>query len=223
MSAGKRYKFNGSTIAITTAFANISPNDSIAAVTKANPAVVTETAHGRLTGDVIKIDDAGGMTELNDRVIVIERIDANSYKLLGVDSTAYGTYTGGGKVHVATLSNFCELKGYNRQGAASPELDATTICSEAAEYETGLPDFGTTQLDFNFAPRTAIQIAIASFYDGDNAGQQMAVRIDLPNSGGFMVLVGTIQQTSEQAAVNGLWAGSLTIRNTGKRYDFDAA
>ena len=223
MSAGIRVKFQGSTIAISTAFANVSPNDSIASVTKANPAVVTETLHGRVTGDVIKIDDAAGMTELNDRIYVIERIDANSYKLLGVDSSAYGTYTSGGKVYATTFSNFCELKGYNRQGAASPELDATTICSEAAEYETGLPDFGTTQLDFNFAPRTAIQQAIASFYNGDNAGQQIAVRIDLPNSRGRMVQIGTIQQTSEQAAVNQLWTGSLTIRNTGKRYDFDAA
>ncbi len=220
MSAGKRFKLNGTTIAITTAFTNVSPTDTISAITKANPAVVTEASHGRATGDVIKITGATGMTEVNDRAFVIERIDANSYSLVDTDSSGYGTYTGSGKVEVATFSNFCELTGYNRQGGTSPEIDATTICSTAAEYEVGLPDFGTTQLDFNFAPQTAIQLAISEFYSGDSAGEQIAVRIQLPRSGGAMILIGTIQQTSESASVNGLWKGSLTIRNTGNRYDY---
>lgn len=221
MSAGKRFKFNGSTIAITTAFTNVSPTDSISAISKANPAVVTETAHGRLDGDVIKIGSAAGMTEVNDRLFVIDVIDANSYRLLGVNSTGYGTYTSGGKVYVPTWSNWCELKGYNRQPAASPDLDATTICSESSEYEVGLPDPGTTQFDFNFAPRTAIQVAAKDYYDGDNAGKQIATRVDLPANGGRMIQIGTIQQMTEQASVNQLWQGSLTQRNTGKRYDFD--
>lgn len=220
MSAGKRFKFNGTVVALITAFTNVSPTDSISAVTKANPAVVTETAHGRASGDVIKIESAVGMTELNGGVYVIELVDANSYKLIGVDSSAYGTYTSGGKVHIGVFSNFCELKGYNRQGGSSPEIDATTVCSTAAEYEVGLPDFGTTQLDFNFAPSTAVQQAIADFYSGDNAGDTMAVKIVLPNSGGNMVQLATIQQTSESAAVNGLWTATMALRNTGARYDF---
>lgn len=222
MPSGKRFKYQGTTIAILTAFANVSPTDTISAITKANPAVATETAHGRVTGDVIKILSAVGMTEVNDRVFIIERIDVNSYRLVDTDSTSYGTYTGGGKVWVGAFSNFCELTGYNRQGGTSPEIDATTICSTASEFEVGLPDFGTTQLDFNFAPQTAIQLAIATFYSGADAGDTVAVKVTLPNSGGVMVQLGTIQQTSESASVSGLWKGALTLRNTGARYDYAA-
>ncbi len=220
MSAGSRYKFNGSTIAILTGYVTSSPGDEITAITKANPAVVTEPLHTKVTGSVVRITGVVGMTELNSGVFIIEVVDANSYELVGVDSSGYGTYTSGGSVELATFSNFCELKGYNRQGGTSPEIDATSLCSTAAEFEVGLPDFGTTQLDFNFAPQTAIQLAIASYFSGDNAGDVTAMKIVLPNSGGSMVQLGTIQQTSEQSAVNGLWTGSATIRNTGQRYDF---
>jgi hypothetical protein len=42
-----------------------------------------------------------------------------------------------------------------------------------------------------------------------------AVRVVLPNTGGTVVQVGYVQQTSETGSVNGLWSGSMTLRNTG--------
>jgi hypothetical protein len=221
LGTSKTFKFAGSTIAVLTGFDAESPSHTITGITKANPAVVTSTSHGLSDGDVVKLDVAG-MTELDDGVYVANVLNANTFELLGVDSTAYGTFTSG-TFDKGAFSNFCELTGYNRQGGTSPEIDATSLCSDAAEFEIGLPDFGTTQLDFKFAPQTAIQLAIADFYSGTNKGNKMAVRVDLPRSGGRTVQVGYIQQTSETSTVNGIWTGSLTIRNTGARQDFAAA
>jgi hypothetical protein len=220
MSSGLRYKFNGSLIQVLTGFVSPSPSDLITGVTQASPAVVTESTHGRADGDVIMLENVVGMTELNGGTYVINVLTADTYALLDTNSTAYGAYVSGGEVSSGTLSNLCELTGYNRSGGSSPEIDVTTICSEAQEFEVGLPDFGTTQLDYNFAPQTAIQLAIADYYSGTNKGEITAVKVVLPNSGGTMVQLGTIQQTSEQAAVNGIWTASLTIRNTGSRKDF---
>lgn len=223
MSTSKTFKFAGSTIAVLTGFDAESPSRSITAITKADPAVVTSAGHGMSDGDVIKITGIVGMTELNDGVFVVNVLSANTFELVDVNSTAYTAYSSGGKFDKAAFSNFCELTGYNRQGGSSPEIDSTSLCSDAAEFEIGLPDFGTTQLDFKFAPQTTIQLAIAEFYTGANAGTKTAVRIDLPKSGGRMVQLGFIQQTSESAANNGIWTGSMTIRNTGARADFAAA
>ncbi len=126
----------------------------------------------------------------------------------------------GGKADVGAFSNFCELTGYNRAGGSSPEIDAESLCSTAKEYEIGLPDFGTTKLDFNFAPRTAIQVALDAFY---RSGEKMAVKVVLPKNGGEMVQLGFVQQTSEQVGKGGLWTGSMTLRNTGPRYDVAAS
>lgn len=220
MPAGKSFKFHGSQIAVMTGFSAESPNAVISAITQADPAVVTSTAHGLSDGDVVKLTGIVGMTELNDGLFVVVSSDANSFALADVDSTEYTAYASGGIIDVAELSNFCELTNYNRAGGSKPEENTTSLCSDAQEYELGLRDFGTTSIDFKFAPRTAIQEAIAAF---DESGDKMAVKVTLPNSGGVLVQLGFVQSTSETAGVGGIWRGSMTIRNTGARVDIEAA
>lgn len=219
MSGGKRFKFTGSSIAFGVSFDASSPSPAISNITQANPAVVTSAGHGLSNGDVIKIYGAVGMTEVNDGVFVVAGATTNTFQLSDVDSSGYGAYTSGGHFDELVFSNFCELTNYNRSGAASPEIQATSLCSTSAEFEIGLPDFGTTQMDYLFAPRTNIQLALQSFY---RSGEKTAIKVTLPNDGGVMVQVGFVQQTSETAGNGTIWTGSTTIRNTGPRVDFAA-
>jgi len=219
MSSVSAYKFHGSQIQVLVGFTADSPVTAITAITNANPAVVTDTGHPLVDGDVVEITGVVGMTEVNSGRYVVEVIDANSFSLLGVDSTGYGTYTSGGTYEIGDFSNFCDLTNYNRTGGTSPEIQTTALCSVAQEYLLGLPDFGTTAIDFNFAPATAIQQAIQAAYV---SGDLIAVKVTLPDSGGTMVQMGFVQQTSESAGVGGIWTGSMTVRNTGNREDFFA-
>ena len=68
----------------------------ITGATNANPAVITEVGHGRLTDDVVDLDSLGGIVELNGNAYAITYVDADHYSLTGVDSSGYGTYTSGG-------------------------------------------------------------------------------------------------------------------------------
>jgi hypothetical protein len=216
MSGGKRFKFAGSQIAVLTGYDAESPSKAITGITNANPAVVSVSNHGLQDGDVVYISGCNGMTEVNGDAYVVDMKTSGTFALVDTDSTGWGTWSSGGHMDKASFSNFCELTGYNRAGAASPEIDATSLCSVANEYEIGLPDFGSTSLDFNFAPKTAIQLAIMDFY---KSGAKTAVKVTLPNSGGTMVQLGFIQNVSEQVGKGGLWTGSMTLRNTGARYD----
>jgi hypothetical protein len=216
MAAGKRYKFQGTTIEVLTGFVGGSPLPNITGITQANPAVVTQTAHGFATGDVVKITEVVGMDEVNDELYIVNVLTSGTYELVDVDSTGYGAYVSGGKADAGVFSNLCELTNWNRQGGTSPEIGATTVCSTAQEYEIGLPDFGTTAIDFNFAPGTTVQGALHDFY---LSGDKLAMRVTLPRSGGEMVQLGFVQQESETAGVGDLWKASATIRNTGNRYD----
>lgn len=70
---------------------------TITAITNANPAVATCTAHGYTTGDEIML--SSGWEDANDSVYKIESVDANSFKILGLDSTNtsfFPTGSGGG-------------------------------------------------------------------------------------------------------------------------------
>jgi len=215
MAAGLRYKFHGSEVQVLTGFDTTSSN-GIEGISKATEAVVTSAGHGLAVGDVVYISDVVGMTEINDRVYIVGAVDATTFTLEGTDSTGYGTYTSGGEYDEGEFSNLCELTNYSRTGGTSPEIPATSLCSVAQEYEIGLPDYGTTTLSFNFAPRTTIQTALHTFY---LSGDVMAVKIILPGVGGTLTQLGFLQQETETAGVGGLWAATATIRNTGNRFD----
>jgi len=221
MAGGRRYKFQGSTVSVLTGYDAESPSPAISAITKANPAVVTTGTHNLVDGDVVQITGVVGMTEVNNNSYIVNVTSSTQFELVDIDSTGYGTYTSGGHIDKGLFSNFCELTGYNRTGGTKPEIDATTICSvDFREYELGLGDLGTAQLDFNFAPETAIQSALRSF---DSSGDITAVRIVLPKGGGQRTVLGFVQQTSERAAVNGMWTGSMTLKLTGAPFDVAAA
>ena len=82
---------------------------TITAVTAANPPVVTSASHGFSNGDVIQIDDVGGigtdagMTELNGNRYTVASAATNSFALqtvavspANVDGSAYTAYVSGG-------------------------------------------------------------------------------------------------------------------------------
>lgn len=115
---------------------------TITGATQANPCVITQTAHGRSTGDRIVIAGVAGMTALNNKEYKITVINANTYSLDGINSTGYGAYTSGGTVYIdpsadantaASHAGWTELTAYseaNRQAltlgtAAAGQIDNT--------------------------------------------------------------------------------------------------
>jgi len=70
---------------------------TITAATNANPVVLTATGHDYIEGDRAVISGVGGMTELNGNTYTLTIVDANTVSL-GVDGSAYGTYTSGGSL-----------------------------------------------------------------------------------------------------------------------------
>lgn len=218
MASGQAYKFQGSQIKVLVGYTGSSPSPALTAITKASPPVVTSAAHNLADGDVVRISGVGGMTEVNGNTYVVDVLSSSTFSLLDIDGTGYTTYTSGGVFDLATFTNFCELTNYSRTGGTSPEIARTTVCSTAAEYVLGLPDFGTTSIDFNFAPITsAVQVALEDFH---TSGAVMAIKVILPEGGGTRTQLAFVQQTSESGGVNGLWTGSATLRNTGAPVDF---
>lgn len=213
---GSRSKFHGSQVQVLTAFDAESPSIAITGISNADPAVVTAAGHGLADGDVIYITGVVGMTEVNARAFIVDVANSSTFSLFGVNSTGFGVYSSAGHFDKGNFANFCELTNYSRTGGTSPEIDVTAICDDAKEYELGLPDFGTTQLTFNFAPGTAVQGALHDLY---LSGNPTAVKIILPNSAGTLVQAGFVQQETETAGVGGVWTATCTLRNTGNRFD----
>lgn len=76
--------------------ATVSKTGTITGATQANPVVITDAGHGLSTGKKVAISGVGGMTQLNGNSYTITVVDANNFRLDGVDGIAYGAYTSGG-------------------------------------------------------------------------------------------------------------------------------
>lgn len=94
-SAGLNTHLNGeqTTVATCVKIVQVKYQPKIAAISKANPAVITTRwAHGFATGDVVKFRMIRGMSGLNRNEYSITRIDATSFSI-DVDTTAFSAYT----------------------------------------------------------------------------------------------------------------------------------
>ena len=68
-------------------------------ITNANPGVVTAASHGLSDGDEHSIQDVTGMTGINNKIYTAGNVTANTYELVGVDTTAFTSYTSGGTLN----------------------------------------------------------------------------------------------------------------------------
>jgi len=214
--AGKRYKFNGSTFGVQTGFG---AQKTITAISQADPAVVAIAAHGYALGTVGEISSVQGMTEINDSLYVVDNPNSGDFELAKTDTTGYTAFVTGspanGIFKPVTFSSFCELTGANQQDAAANQIEVSTICSTAKEFEQGLSDSGSLTLDYNYAGLETVQAALEA---AKESGDEVAFKITFPGNGGYLIMIGTVQQTGVQGQVNGVWTASCTIKLSGPKY-----
>jgi hypothetical protein len=153
------------------------PVTSLASISKATQAVVGKTGHGLTSGTIGRVSGAGGMVEINGTSAMIEVIDADSFRLLGVDSTGYTTYTSGGVFTPYTMTNCCEITAFNPSDPGVQLLEVSTICSTAKEFLSGLPDDGTASLTFNYV---MTDTALERLWTLRDAGTTEWFRVEVP-------------------------------------------
>lgn len=69
---------------------------TITAATAANPVEITSNSHGLSNGDLVYIENVGGMVEINDRFFTVANASTNTFELSGENGSGHTTYTSGG-------------------------------------------------------------------------------------------------------------------------------
>lgn len=207
--------FKGTTFAVVTAWGTAS---AITGITNANPAVVSQTGHGKVDGDVVKFGSIVGMEELNGRICVVDSINADTFSLIDVDATNFGAYVSGGTVAKATLSASCQLTGYQGPTGTTPSTTVDTNCGSAKTY--GTPQPGTVTLAF--ASSTQNAPFEAAFRAAQKAVGQTAIVTTLPLARGKMIDIGTVVSYDSSASANGNWTGGASLERDFDRIDLAA-
>jgi hypothetical protein len=101
-------------------------NKTISAITKANPGVVTSTAHGLSNGTFVLLTVVG-MFELDGVVARVANQTTNTFELEGIDTTLYNTFTSGTANAITFGASMSTAQGVNVSGGDPEFVDITTV------------------------------------------------------------------------------------------------
>jgi hypothetical protein len=132
----------------------------ITQVTQANPGVVTTTSpHGYSTGDRVYIRDVGGMAAINNVTYLITVTGTTTFSI-GVDTSAFGTFTSGGTVlrkaaagtdlsaRVTPISSSGSwLAGVSSNGVGTDIPLVFSFARPASGFAQQIPEFGIAPVD----------------------------------------------------------------------------
>lgn len=109
---------------------------TITAITKANPAVATSTAHGYTNGQwvIMKIT---GMYQMDKRMLRVANVTANTFELEGIDSTLYDTFSTGTAEQATLGTVIATVTNVNPSGGTLQYVDTTTVHQQ---IKTQIPD-----------------------------------------------------------------------------------
>lgn len=194
----------------------------ITAITKANPAVVTASAHGLSDGDRVYISGIVGMTELNNREFTVANKTTNTFELSGEDSSSHTTYTSGGKVgnivEVTTTYSATDIFELNHVQSADTVYLAHKDHEPAKLTRTTATSFTLTDIDFIDGPWLDENTTSTTMYASAATG---SVTITASSSVFKSSDVGRMIRLREILEINhDEWAASTSYANNATvRYD----
>jgi len=146
---------------------------TITAITKANPAVVTSTAHGYANGTYVKLLIIG-MFELNEVVVRVANQAANTFEAEGVDSTSFSTFVSGTAEAITFGVSMSTAQGVTASGGEPEFADITTIHDNVRKRAPTVVSPMSVSIDSFFDPSNA---ALAELAIATRSKTQRAIQI----------------------------------------------
>lgn len=144
---------------------------TVSAVTNANPAVATSTAHGISNGAIVRV--VSGWSRLTNRILRVASSLTNSFALDGFDSTA-AVFNAGGGVGTATeitaLTQITQIMGFDTSGGDQQFVNYSFM---EQDFETQLP---TIQSAMSIKLTIADDPSLAGYIALKAAGEARATR-----------------------------------------------
>lgn len=148
---------------------------TISAITKANPAVASSTAHGYANGDVVVLAmGSDGMIQLDGQAVRVSGVVTDSFTLESIDSTSFGTFTTGTAAKVTTFATYGQARTFSAPQATPPKNDVTTLIDSEQQIAFGLVQAVDGSIDCLFNPGGATEALIVA---ATNSQTPLAIRI----------------------------------------------
>lgn len=139
---------------------------TVSAITNADPAVATSTAHGYVDGDEILL--TSGWEDATDTVFKVDQLTADTFSLLGLDATDTDWFAAGGAANSSAqkVSTWVEIPQVLSISTSGGDARFTTISPLAKRNSINVPT------GFN-----AASITLTLGHDASNANYQTMLGI----------------------------------------------
>jgi Flp pilus assembly protein TadG len=181
----------------------VRPATAITGATKANPVVVTSSAHGLANGEMVRITGVNGMTQLNNIYYRVANVTVNTFELRNennssnINGSSYSTYSSGGTVtcydygcntqrfynvsgswvNFATNSCVTERTGVNAYTDVAPAASAVAPVTEPVGFHYA--DSSNPCLAQEFVPLSSDKTLLKNRIDSLTAAGSTAGQIGL--------------------------------------------
>jgi predicted secreted protein len=199
----------GSILSVSTGTGTAKP---ITAVSAANPAVVTCTAHGLANGDMVVLSGiVGTMSRLNGTQRMVSAVSANSFTLLATDTTGL-TYTSGGAATPRIYTQVFGFLSFDGLDGSASDIDTTDLNSVAKEFISGLLDNGKFKVELKRIQNDAGQLALQA---ARATSAVIGIKLVLPD-GGAIGLEVFVKSYPISGAVDALMKFPVDMKITGQ-------
>jgi hypothetical protein len=158
--------------AIVTMATTYGTPQTVTAITNANPAVASSTAHTLVNGDLIEL--TSGWSNLNGKIVRVASALVNSFALEGIDTTSTTLFpagSGAGSVRkIATFQQITQILGFTTSGG---NLNFVNYSFLEQNFETQLPTIYAAQ---SISIDIADDATLAGYIAVKAAADQRAVR-----------------------------------------------
>lgn len=143
---------------------------TVSGISKANPGVVTSTAHGYANGDIVYLG-VQGMHQLNEKVARVAGKTDDTFQLEGIDTTLFDDFASGTVAKVTLGNSISTATSISTSGGDFDFIDTTTIHANAKSQMPGLPNATTFQMDHIWDSADAGLLALKAA--SDNQGKRV--------------------------------------------------
>jgi hypothetical protein len=168
---------NGVLLSIATAYGS---SVVITDLTNDSPSIATATAHAFENGDILEI--TSGWSRLNNRLVRVSGVTANTFNLEGIDATMLTLYPIGTGVGTARkITAFTQISQILELNSSGGEMQYVTYSFLEQDFETQLPTQSSPQ---NMSVTIADDQTLAGYIAMKAAAQTRALtglRAQLPN------------------------------------------
>lgn len=186
-------------------------------ITKANPGVVTATAHGYANGDAVVLTSILGMIELDGQIARVANVTTNTFELEGIDTTQFSTFVSGNAQKISAWATLGQARTISVGSVSPNRKDASTLISTDREYLNGLTDTPEITVDTFADP---FEAAFAKVEAASRLGTKIGWRVTFQGTGAKRLFAGEPTLPSESISFDELVTGGFSITQTKRRLAF---